>query len=249
VALRSEPLAPAAPLVARRRGRPDAVLGDISVGSRQPMLGRLRLDVGRLIMVPAFAGVIVVDVFSLEHGAHSAAGGALRSVGTALVLVFYALAICCYLRRGPAVATSGSVTAHGAAFAATWLPVALPLLRGAQPPAWRQALADVMLSCGMAWAIWSLRCLDRNVSVLAQARDVVVRGPYRWVRHPLYVGELVASLGLAIAVNSYQALALWVALCGLQIYRAAREEQVLLEACPGYRSYRGRTAALIPGVF
>jgi protein-S-isoprenylcysteine O-methyltransferase Ste14 len=244
VALRTEPLAQAAPPVARRRGRA-GVVGDINVGGRQPVFGRLRLDVGRLIMVPLFAGVIVVDVFSLEHGAHSV----LRSIGTALVLVFYALAICCYLRRGPAVATSGSVTAHSAAFAATWLPVALPLLRGAQPSAGRQALAVVLLSCGMAWAIWSLRCLDRNVSVLAQARDVVVRGPYRWVRHPLYFGELVASLGLAIAVNSYPALALWVALCGLQIYRAAREEQVLLQAFPAYRSYRSRTAALLPGIF
>jgi protein-S-isoprenylcysteine O-methyltransferase Ste14 len=249
VALRTEPIAQAAPTVARRRGRADVVVGDINVGGRKPLFGRLRLDVGRLIMVPAFVGVIVADAFSLESGTHSEAAGVLPSIAIALALVFYALAICCYLRRGPAFATSRSVTAHSAAFAATWLPVALPLLHGAQPPAGRQVLAVVLLSCGMAWAIWSLRCLDRNVSVLAQARDVVVRGPYRWVRHPLYVGELVASLGLAIAVNSYQALALWLALCGLQIYRAAREEQVLLQAFPAYRSYRSRTAALLPGIF
>jgi len=211
--------------------------------------GRLRPDVGRLIMVPAFAGVLVADVFSLEAGAHTGAAGVLRSVGTVLVLAFYALAILCYLRRGPAVATSGSVSAHGAAIAATWLPVALPLLHGTPPGQGRQALADVLLVCGMAWAVWSLRHLDRSVSVLAQAREIVVQGPYRWVRHPLYAGELVSSLGLAIAVNSYPALALWVVMCALQIYRAVREEQVLLQALPAYRSYRNRTAALLPGVF
>ena len=146
--------------------------------------GRLRLDVGRLIMVPAFAVILVADVFSLDHGAHSGAAGVLRSVGTVLALAFYALAIWCYLRRGPAVATSDSVTAHAAAIAATWLPFALPLLPGAPPGQGRQALSDVLLVCGMAWAVWSLRFLDRNVSVLAQARDVVDRGPYRWVRHP-----------------------------------------------------------------
>ncbi len=85
--------------------------------------------------------------------------------------------------------------------------------------------------------------------MLAQARDIVSRGPYRWVRHPLYLGELVASLGIAIAVNSYLALALWIALCGLQAYRAVREEQVLLQTFPAYRAYRSRTAALLPGVF
>ena len=212
-------------------------------------LGRVRLDVGRLIMVSAFAGTIAADASSLDHGAHVGSAAVLWSVGTVLALAFYALAICCYLRRGPAIATSGSVTAHAAAITATWLPFALPLVHGAPPGPERQAVADALLICGMSWAVWSLRHLDRSVSVLAQARDVVVRGPYRWVRHPLYSGEMVSSLGLAIAVNSYSALALWVALCALQVYRAVREEQVLLQACPAYRSYRSRTAALLPGVF
>ena len=54
------------------------------------------------------------------------------------------------------------------------------------------ARADVLLLAGTAWSVWSLRFLGRNVSVLAQARDVVDRGPYRWVRHPLYAGEIVS---------------------------------------------------------
>lgn len=212
-------------------------------------LGRARLDAGRLIMVPAFAAALVADAFRLDHGAHSGAEGVLRAVGAVLVLAFYALAISCYLRRGPAVATSRSVTGHGAAFAATCLPLALPLLPGALSAPGRQALADVLLIGGMGWAVWSLRYLDRSISVLAQARELVVEGPYRWVRHPLYVGELVSSLGLAIALNSDSALLLWLAMCGLQVYRAVREEQVLLRALPAYRSYRSRTVALLPGVF
>jgi protein-S-isoprenylcysteine O-methyltransferase Ste14 len=211
--------------------------------------GRLRLDVGRLIMVPVFALDVAADVVSLGHGAHTAGAGVLRPAGTVLMLAFYSLAIWCYLRRGPAVATSGSLSAHAAAMAATWLPFAFPLLPGAPSGPGREALADILLIGGLAWAVWSLRYLDRNISVLAQARDVVSRGPYRWVRHPLYLGELVASLGIAIAVNSYLALALWSALCGLQAYRAVREERLLSEALPAYRAYRSRTAALLPGVF
>jgi protein-S-isoprenylcysteine O-methyltransferase Ste14 len=90
--------------------------------------------------------------------------------------------------------------------------------------------------------------LGRSISVIAQAREVVDRGLYRLVRHPLYVGELVSTLGVAI-VGTVWAFCAWAVLCVLQAYRALREEQVLLVVLPGYRSYRARTAALLPGVF
>ena len=210
--------------------------------------GRRRPDIGRLIMVPAAAVILLADMSALDHSGASGTAGVLRLIGEVLVVAFYALMIWCYLRRGPAVATSGSVTAHAAAVAATWLPFVLPLLHGTPPGPVRQAISDLLLMSGMAWAVWSLRFLGRNVSVLAQARDVVDRGPYRWVRHPLYTGEIVSSLGVAIGVNSLAAVAVWLVLCGLQVYRALREEQVLLQALPGYRDYRSRTAALLPGL-
>jgi len=211
--------------------------------------GRIRLDVGRILMVPASGLILVVDVADLDRGGATGAAAMLRPLGAVLVLAFYALVIWCYLRRGPAVATTCSVTAHAAAVTATWLPFTLPLVHGTSPGQGRQALSDVLLICGTAWALWSLRFLGRNVSVLAQARGVAHQGPYRWVRHPLYLGEIVSSLGLAVAANSYAAIGLWLALCGLQVYRAVREEQVLLRALPAYHSYRRRTAALLPGVF
>jgi protein-S-isoprenylcysteine O-methyltransferase Ste14 len=210
--------------------------------------GRRRLDVGRLVMVPAAAVILLADVSVLGRGGALGAPGVLRLIGEVLVISFYVLMIWCYLRRGPAVATSSSVTAHAAAVAATWLPFVLPLMHGAPPGPVRQGISDLLLMCGMAWAVWSLHVLGRNVSVLAQARDMVDRGPYRWVRHPLYTGEIVSSLGIAIGANSLVAVAVWLVLCGLQVYRALREEQVLLQALPGYRDYRSRTAALLPGL-
>jgi protein-S-isoprenylcysteine O-methyltransferase Ste14 len=210
---------------------------------------RIRLDVGRVIMIPAMAVILLAELPGLEHRGVSGAVGVLRSAGTALALSFYALVIWCYLRRGAAIATSSSITAHAAAVIATWMLAALPLLHGASPDLGRQIVSDVLVVSGTAWAVWSVRFLGRNISVLAQARGVADRGPYRWVRHPLYLGEIVSSLGLALAANSYAAIGLWLALCGLQAYRAMREEQVLLRALPGYRSYQSRTAALLPGVF
>ena len=46
--------------------------------------GRRRLDIGRLIMVPAFAGILVADSFALDNGTHGAAG-VLQKIGRAHV--------------------------------------------------------------------------------------------------------------------------------------------------------------------
>ncbi len=209
--------------------------------------GSSRLDLGRLIMIPSAAGFLVLDLFALTRG--DGAAGALHWLGTALVCAFYLLIIWCYLRRGPASATSRSVTAHAAALVAVLTPFTFPLLRGAPPGTGRQWAGDALLAAGTAWSVWSLRSLGRNVSVLAQARNLVDSGPYRWVRHPLYTGEIGSSFGLAITAGSLAALAVWIGFCGLQAYRALREEQLLVQALPAYRGYQERTAALLPGLF
>jgi protein-S-isoprenylcysteine O-methyltransferase Ste14 len=87
------------------------------------------------------------------------------------------------------------------------------------------------------------------VSVIAQARGLADRGPYRWVRHPLYSGEIVSSLGLVLLAGSPAAWGAWLGFCALQAYRALREEQLLARALPVYRSYQARTAAVLPGLF
>ena len=197
-------------------------------------------------MIPAAAIVLLLDLLAL---ASQGGGSPLRWAGTLLAVAFYSLVIWCYLRRGPARATTSSVTARAAAVVATWAPFVIPWLHGASPgPMW-QGVSDVLLLAGTAWAVWSLRSLGRNLSVIAQVRDVADGGPYRWIRHPLYAGEIVSTLGLAIAAHSLAAMAVWLGICALQAYRAVREEQLLLAVLPGYGAYRIRTAALLPGIF
>jgi protein-S-isoprenylcysteine O-methyltransferase Ste14 len=210
---------------------------------------RLRADPGRLIMVPAAVLMLVFDVATLAHHSSGGVVSMLRWLGVVGVCAFYVLLIWSYLRRGPAVATSGSVTAHVCAVIATLTPFALPLLQGTPPGPGRQLVADTLVLAGVTWSVWSMHSLGTNLSVIAQAREVASRGPYRWVRHPLYAGEIVSSFGLAIAAWSPAAIGLWLALCAMQGYRALREEQVLLRALPAYQAYRARTAALLPGIF
>lgn len=231
-------------------GHPDTTAASGSTAARP---ARRLADLGRLVMVPAAAMLLLLQLPHLArdsgHGSAGSWPAWLAWLGTGLTCVFYALIIWCYLRRGPASATSPSVTAHMAAITATCAPFAISLLPRAPVTAGRQLATDLLLAAGAAWAVWSLRSLGRNLSVLAQARAVADRGPYRFVRHPLYTGELVSALGLALAAGTPAAFACWLGLVGLQVYRALREEQVLLQALPGYRAYRSRTAALLPGIF
>ena len=211
---------------------------------------RRRVDLGKLIMVPVAGLALTLDVRAVVRGANLAAvAGDVRWVHAILMCTFYGLIIWCYLRRGPAIATSGLSLASVVAVIATFAPFPFPLLHHKPPGLAVQVLADLLLVAGTAWAVWALRSLGRNVSIIAQAREVAERGPYRLVRHPLYLGEMVSLLGLAVAAGTVAAFAAWAAFVAMQVYRARTEEQVLLAALPGYQAYRDRTAALVPGVF
>ena len=86
-------------------------------------------------------------------------------------------------------ATSTPISAPAAAITGTLMPFLFPLLTSGTVTTGRELVADVLLVTGGAWSVWSLRSLGRNLSVIAQAREVAEHGPYRWIRHPLYTGE------------------------------------------------------------
>jgi protein-S-isoprenylcysteine O-methyltransferase Ste14 len=85
-----------------------------------------------------------------------------------------------------------------AAPTATCLPFVLLALPQSPGGTIRSAVALVLIVAGTAWSVGSLRHLSTCLSVVPQARRLVDTGPYRWVRHPLYLGELVAVAGFAV---------------------------------------------------
>ncbi len=212
---------------------------------------RRRIDWGRAVMVPAavlFGGAAVAKLAELLAGEGGAQAWA--AVGTALLTAaFYGLMVWAYLRRGAARATSTVTLALLAAPVATFLPFALPHVGTGSAPGVVVVIGDVLLVAGLAFSVWSLRHLDRCLSVVPQARQVVDTGPYAKVRHPLYSGEIVAMLGLALTLGGLLPLLLWLALAGLQAYRAVQEEALLAAVLPGYSDYAARTARILPWVF
>ncbi len=91
--------------------------------------------------------------------------------------------------------------------------------------------------------------LGRSISIMAEARTLVTSGPYRWVRHPLYLAEEVATIGIFLQFMSWQAAFILGVHFLFQIARMHNEEQVLRGAFLEYDAYAQRTARLIPGVW
>lgn len=212
-----------------------------------------RVDWGRTAVVPIFVVCLLANAASMVRLLGQADGGAARLASAAASLVTIAslaLAVGCYLRRGPARATTASVPARVASVLATFLPLAvLPVSAGGTQSAGGDALSAATVVVGTSFSVWALRSLGKNLSIFAQTRELSDRGPYRWIRHPLYVGEVVATGGIALRAGSATALSWVVLLLLLQAYRAVHEERLLAVTLPGYAAYQRRTARLLPGVF
>ncbi len=109
--------------------------------------------------------------------------------------------------------------------------------------------ATLVTILGIAFTLYSLGTLGKNVSIIPQARRLVQTGPYKLVRHPVYLGELVSIFGVILARPSTSAVAIYCLLIALLIYRALQEEKLLADIFPEYNSYFMRKARFIPGIF
>jgi protein-S-isoprenylcysteine O-methyltransferase Ste14 len=97
------------------------------------------------------------------------------------------------------------------------------------------------LACAVLWFVarWQL---GDSFSVTAQARQLVTRGMYSKIRHPIYVFGTLAFLCIVLALQGWQALIIWVIVILIQVARLRREERVLAEAFGAeYTAYRSRT--------
>jgi protein-S-isoprenylcysteine O-methyltransferase Ste14 len=211
-----------------------------------------RVDWGRALLVPVFSLLLIANVLAMARMAQRSHGPA-AAVGmlvSALTVTFYVAVIAAYLRRGAASATTAQLPARAAAVVATSLPMVLPFAAGAREDSLgRDIVATMLIVLGLAGSVWSLRALGTNLSVIAQVRGLAATGPYRWVRHPLYVAEILTVLGIVLRSPSLVVLALWALLVLLQAYRAVVEERLLTSAQPDYAEYTRRTARFVPRIF
>lgn len=124
----------------------------------------------------------------------------------------------------------------------TWLYPVVVVLYG--PTAGFPSVAFVAIYLWLAWSILSLRT---NFSVLPEARALAKKGPYRIVRHPMYLGY--CALWIAWAAESRGGIGPWLwAAFGILLfaYRAFAEEKKMRKFVPGYSDYCQKTPGFIP---
>jgi protein-S-isoprenylcysteine O-methyltransferase Ste14 len=109
-------------------------------------------------------------------------------------------------------------------------------------------LSILLMLSGSILATVVLLYLGRSFSILPEARRLVVTGPYRLVRHPLYATEMICMLGLAIQFTLWPAVIVFLIQLVIQLERMRIEEQLLNRTFPEYEIYASKTTRLIPGL-
>lgn len=121
-------------------------------------------------------------------------------------------------------------------------------------PDWAYYFGFFLAFLGNVLYFWGYQTLGKNFSlevVIYRGHQLVERGPYRFIRHPMYAALFLASVGLGFMAQS------WIAVIVITIvdivavwYRVRVEENALLyEFGDQYRSYAKRVKRLIPGLF
>ncbi len=110
----------------------------------------------------------------------------------------------------------------------------------------------ILMFTGVAGYVWALLTLRRNWSISAEIKEghtLVMNGPYRFVRHPMYFFMMLVLVGSGLLISNYMIL-LFSPVVGIAYYfRAKKEEEMLEEEFPQYIGYIKSVKMLVPGIF
>ena len=119
-------------------------------------------------------------------------------------------------------------------------------------PLWLTVLSEVIVLSGYLTTFWVVkknRFAARIIQV-EHGQEVISNGPYRVVRHPMYLGICIMWLFTPLALGSYYTLPVFALLIPLIVLRLLNEESVLRQELPGYAEYCSQTRfRLVPFVW
>ena len=128
-------------------------------------------------------------------------------------------------------------------------PLNLEIVPHVETTAWA---AVVLCVIGLAFAIWARVTLGRNWSgtvTLKEEHELVERGPYRFVRHPIYTGILTMFFATALARGHLSGFVSTLLMFASFWIKLRDEEKLMLQQFPGrYADYRRRAKCIIPFV-
>ena len=105
---------------------------------------------------------------------------------------------------------------------------------------------------GLLITIWARVYLGGNWSgsiTVKQGHSLVRTGPYRYVRHPIYTGLLVAVLGTLLVVSEWRTVIAAALAVAALVVKSRLEEVRMRQTFPDYDDYRRHTAAIVPLIY
>lgn len=120
---------------------------------------------------------------------------------------------------------------------------ALPFLLLISPPS-PLVTTNIKLLYGLLWwmtaatalTVWGMWALRSSFSITVEARTLVTAAPYRFIRHPVYLGEILAAASVAIIRLSPQGIIILFIFIAIQLYRTSMEDKKLTAVFPEYKT-------------
>jgi protein-S-isoprenylcysteine O-methyltransferase Ste14 len=119
-------------------------------------------------------------------------------------------------------------------------------------PIWLQGVGLLLLAVGGLFGTWGILALGKNLTAFPKPIEggvLVTTGPYTYVRHPIYSGLILGTLGWALFRTNLLGVGLAFMLFVLFDLKSRQEERWLAEAYAGYEAYQHRVRKLIPWVY
>ncbi len=209
---------------------------------------------GRAVPLGVFGFLVAVQAelasAGVDHALHRELNRAeaMYLLNRILAVAFFAFLVVIYAIRSRAIAQDHNPVAIAAAMTGSFVLYGLFLIPGQGRSSDLRVLAgsDVCLAAGMTWALYALTYLGKRFSIVPEARGLVTSGPYRLVRHPIYLGEIVAGFGLVLPTLFTLHILLFGVFLGAQVVRTYFEERILRATYPQYEAYARHTRRLIP---
>ena len=162
------------------------------------------------------------------------------------VIAFLVISLVLFLIRRRAIAKAQGVYVRLVAFTGAFLMMLAPLI---SPPVQHRGfllLGTLLILIGNTLSVMALYSLGRAFSIMAEARQLVTTGMYRYCRHPLYFSEGIAVIGVVTLYFSPINIVVAILYVTLQYGRIREEEKILENVFPDYKDYKGSTHMLIP---
>jgi protein-S-isoprenylcysteine O-methyltransferase Ste14 len=197
------------------------VIEGVQTMQRDRLLGAFGSVWFLLLAIIAIKAMLTLDL-SLSH-----------LLARSSIVILYLLFSTLILIRPPAKSHAQGLLPRIMAFVGTYLPWTISFFPFTDYNA-ANALSPFLVLGGIVLAITTAFHLGTAFSIVPQARSVVRSGPYRWLRHPLYVAEEIAIFGALLQYLSPIPILIVAVHIAVQISRIHYEERLLGETFPHY---------------